>query len=476
MTTGLFPDTVSDPVNEKPWQVYKFGGTSLGTPGRLPSVLQLIEAAPKEARLAVVVSALGDTTDYLIAAFQAAGRGDAPAARAEMARVRRLALDTAGQVLAGRALDGFAATVDAILGPVEAGLGKTGRTIDDAMAAGEPISVALVSAALRERGRGAFAVDARDFMAADVHAGAAVVDWAETVRRFGPVSAGWEAGSVPVVTGFLARARDGGTLTLGRNGSDYTATLMAALLKAGTVTVWTDVSGVMTADPAIVPQAVPVDRLSYDEALELAYFGTRMFHPRTIIPLRESGAAMHIRSTTHPGAPGTRIDAVGNTDPNRPTCVTSLENLSLLGVHSRQAAIGRPLGGRLLTALDAAGVRVWLTTESMLGQTFSVIVPKADEAHAQRIIGTALAEELRDEDLTLVSPRAPVTMVTLVAGGMGERPGVAGLFLGAIGKAGVVVCAVAQGASQRSISCVVDAAGTAAAVRTVHAALNLRHA
>ena len=129
--------------------------------------------------------------------------------------------------------------------------------------------------------------------------------------------------------------------TLGRNGSDYTATLLASLLQAESVTVWTDVLGVMTADPNLVREAAPVDRLSYDEALELAYFGTRMFHPRTIIPLRDCGAALVIRSTTHPDSPGTRIDATGNDDPSRPTCVTSLENLSLIGVQSRRTGPGR---------------------------------------------------------------------------------------------------------------------------------------
>jgi len=394
---------------ESPWQVYKFGGTSLGLPGRLPGVLGLIAAARADAsapRTAVVVSGLDDAPDDLAAALEAAER---------------------------------------------------------------------VAAALRAQGIGARAVDARDFLVVDVGDGTPAVAWPETADRFAKTLARWD-GLLPVVAGSIAQTRDGRTVTLGRNGSDYTATLLAALLKAETVTVWTDVLGVMTADPAIVAEAVSVDRLSYDEALELAYFGTRMLHPRMISPLRECGATLYIRSATSPEAPGTRIDAGGNPDPNRPTCVTSLESLSLLGVYSRQADIGRPVGGKIVSVLAAAGVRVWLTTESTLGRTFSVVVPQADETRALQLIETSLAAELRHDDLTLGKPRAPVTMVTLVAEAMGRKPNVAGRFLGAIGRAGVAVRAIAQGSSQRSISCVVDAEDTAVAVRTVHAAFNLSHA
>ena len=400
-------------MKESDWQVYKFGGASLGAPGRLPGMLRLIEAARAGGRrLAVVVSASEEEID-----------------RAELSEMCRLALDAA----------------------------------------------ARVAAALRERGVAARAVDARDFLVTDAPAGAASVDWAETARCFAETAAGW-GGDLPVVTGAIARARDGRSTTLGRNGSDYTATLLAALLKADSVTVWTEMLGVMTADPAIVPEALPVDHLSYGEALDLAYFGTRIFHPRTLTPLRESGASLFIRSASDPSAPGTRIDAGGNSDPNRPTCVTSLENLSLLGVDSRQADIGRPVGGKVVSVLGDAGVRVWLTAESTLGQTFSVVVPQADEGRALRLIEKELGAELQSGDLTLAAPRAPVTMVTLVAEAMGRKPNVAGRFFGAIGRAGVGVRAIAQGSAQRSISCVVDAGDTAVAVRTVHAAFNLSHA
>ena len=461
------------------WQVYKFGGSSLGTSGRLPKVLELVAAAPRP--LALVVSAIGDSTDWLILAARSAEEGNISQARRQLTQVRELATATARSVVNSQGQKGFKHDLDDILTPVErllSGIELTRecspRTLDTIISVGERISVAMLARALTERAVPAIPVDARDFVVTDATHGAATVDQKETAAKFATVSAKW-AGSVPIVTGFIGRTKDGHTTTLGRNGSDYTATLVAGLLKASAVTVWTDVLGVMTADPALVREASPVDRLSYDEALELAYFGTRMFHPRTIIPLRECGAALVIRSTTQPDAPGTRIDATGNPDPNRPTCVTSLERLALIGVQSRRTGLGRPLGGRILAALNEAGVRIWMTTESTLGQSFSVVIPEMDEARAKQSIAEALAPEIQLGDLRIEPVLSPVTLVTLVGENMAGRPNVAGKFLNSIGHAGIAVRAVAQGASARSISCVVDADQTATAVRTVHGAFNLAH-
>ena len=461
------------------WQVYKFGGSSLGTSGRLPRVLELVAAAPRP--LALVVSALGDSTDWLILAARSAEEGNISQARGQLTHVRDLASATARSVLGAQGQKGMKYDLDEILTPVErllSGIELTRecspRTLDAVISVGERISSALLARALSERDVPALAVDARDFVVTDSTHGSATVEKAETAVRFAALESNW-SGKVPIITGFIGRTRDGHTTTLGRNGSDYTATLVAGLLKASAVTVWTDVLGVMTADPALVREASPVDRLSYDEALELAYFGTRMFHPRTIIPLRECGAALVIRSTTQPDAPGTRIDATGNPDPNRPTCVTSLERLTLLGVQSRRTGLGRPLGGRILAALSEAGVRVWMTTESTLGQSFSVVIPAVDEASARLSVSAALASELQSGDLRIEPVLSPVTLVTLVGENMAGRPNVAGKFLNSIGEAGISVRAVAQGASARSISCVVDADQTATAVRTVHGAFNLAH-
>ncbi len=460
-----------------PWCVYKFGGSSVGTPGRLPRVLSLISEAQRP--LAVVVSALGDTTDWLISAANAAARGDAAGSGSELARVRSLARSIASTVLEGAVLTAHEKTVEQLLAPIERLLTGveltrecTPATLDEVLSVGERISSELVARALTARGIPALAVDARTFLVTDETAGSARVDIEASRARLTPLLPGWE-GKVPVITGFIARSHQGRTTTLGRNGSDYTATLLSWLLGARQVTVWTDVPGVMTADPALVSDAYPVPRMTYAEALELAHFGTRMFHPRTMIPLLESGAALHIRGTTEPDAPGTRIDAEGNPDPHRPTSVTSLERLALIHVESLRPTLNEPLGHRVLQALEAARITVWGGTLSALAPSISLVVPQAQAERAHAVLEEALRGERERREVRVPPPHAPVTLVTLVAESMGHRPNVAGRFFHALGNVGVNVRAILQGASSRSVSCAVDAEDTAMAVRTVHSAFNL---
>lgn len=458
-----------------PWQVYKFGGSSLGTPGRLAHVLDLVAQGTKSGpRLALVVSALGETTDWLIAASKRAAEGDTIGADAELTRVHFLAVSTARQVLSGAALTAFEDDTARLLAPVRRlieGIGlvreQTPRALDEVLSVGERLSVALVARALAARGTEAVAVDARDFVLTDETAQQATVDVVETGRRLQALLPTWGS-ALPVITGFLGRSASGRTTTLGRNGSDYTASLVAQGLGAKQVTVWTDVPGVFTADPALVSEAYPVTRLTWFEALELAHFGTRMFHARTVIPLLESGATLTIRSTTEPELPGTQIDAQGHTDDGQPTCVTSLEQLALLHVESRRSALPAGFVSRALAALESQNVKVWMTNQTGLGVSVSFVVPAADAQKSR----DALASLEQADVVALGDTRAPVTLVTLVAERMGHQANVAGRFFHALGTVGIRVRAIAQGGSERSISCVVDAADTTAAVRTVHAAFN----
>ncbi len=462
-------------MNEK-WQVYKFGGSSLGTTGRLSRVLDLISSGARP--LAVVVSALGETTDWLLLAARSAADGESTQTRGQLNRMHELVSTVARPVLSSHGLRAFEVDVDKILQPVErmlSGIELTRecspRSLATVIHVGERVSAALVSRALREREVTSKAIDARDFVVTDSNFSAAAVELAPTEEKFKQLLPSF-AESVPIVTGFIGRTKNGHTTTLGRNGSDYTATLLALLLHAEAVTVWTDVLGVMTADPKLVPEAKPVDRLSYDEALELAYFGMRMFHPHTVIPLRSCGAVLVIRSTMQPDAPGTRIDATGNLDKGRPTCVTSLENLSLISVQSRCTGPGRPIASRILAPLYGAAIPVLMTTESTLGQTFSFVVPQAEEERMRTVLQKALAPEFLHGDLTLGPVFSPVT---LVAESMGCRSNASGRMLNSIGSVGIPVRAMAQGALARSVSCVVDAVDTALAVNAAHSAFSIAH-
>jgi len=467
----------------------KFGGTSVGSPERLAQVLRIIASHRPQGPLVIVVSAMQHTTDHLIEAAHQAANGDIASSERTVDAIADLTISNAMWVLRdietrtdpGRAAFPVTPVVREVLQPLRQVLTGvsllrecTPQTLDLILSFGERLSAIVLSGLLNARGVPSRFVDSRDFIVTDERFGAARVLEAESLERLRAMAL-LDAGDIPVVTGFLGGTLDGRTTTLGRNGSDYTATLLAHWLQAAEVVIWTDVPGVMTADPAIVQDAYPLARLSYTEALELVDFGASMFHPRTMIPLIESRIPMRIRNTMHPEDPGTLVDAVGSADRAAATCVTSLEDLALLGVAVRRVAKRASVGGRVLKALEEAGLTVWLATQSAHGQAVAVVIPRAEVGPARTAIHEALALELERGEVEPVTVREPVTLLTLVAEAMGQSVGGTGRFFQALGNVGIAVRAIGQGASSRSISCVVDAEDTAVAVRTVHAAFNFAH-
>ncbi len=374
------------------YRVMKFGGSSVGSPERLQLATDLIAKHHSQGPLAVVVSAMGETTDWLIEAARLAALGQGEPAKAIAQRVGDLARANARQVfeaLSSRgaptasSIDRIEQLVEGMVSPLKVLLEAIGcvkeqtkQMLDSVLSFGEGLCAPILTELLRARGLPALFVDSRDWTRTDDRFGDALVDWEATRARIAELQPGWR-GRIVVTTGFLGQTRDGRTTTLGRNGSDYTATLLARGLAANEVNFWTDVPGVMTADPALVEDAFPLTRLSYMEALELANFGARMFHPRTMIPLIESGIPLRILNTLQPQGAGTLIDAAGAQDRERATSVTSLENLALLGVECRRLSQQVQLSGRVLRALDGAGITVWMATQSAHGQAVAVVVPVA---------------------------------------------------------------------------------------------------
>jgi aspartokinase/homoserine dehydrogenase 1 len=457
--------------------VLKFGGSSLGKPGRLSQVLDIVQRERKAASVEVVVSAFGDTTDHLLEAGALAARGEVERA---LALVRHSLGDSheLAVVAAGRALTETVARLAELRDAEERllrGVSAVGElspaSRDELLSFGERTSAVLVAAALAAHGVPARPVDARDWAVTDEVHGDASVLWEETLARLEAFPRPKD--EILVHTGFLGRTRAGRTTTLGRNGSDYTAALLTRARGADELHVWSDVPGVMSADPSLVDEVYPVARLSYREALELAGLGLRMLHPRTVLPLLASGIPMRIRSTMAPASPGTLVDATGATDSARATCVTSLESMTLIDVEGTQRTARAELGPRVISALAREGVSVWFETQAPRGNGIALVVGDADSARARLIIEDELARELARGDLAAPRLHESVTLVTLVAEAMGRTVNVAGRFFGALGIAGVNVKAASQGATSRAISCVVEQGETAVAVRAVHAAMNL---
>lgn len=452
-------------------RILKFGGTSVGAEEGLRRVEDLVLAAREAGPIAVVVSAMGHSTDRLREAVALAAGGDGASAAAKARAVVDLARDHAPGAAHG-ALESLARPLEEHLRGIAAVREATPAMLDYAMSFGELLSATALSARLEARGCPAALVDSRAWTATDDRFGAAGVDWPETEARARALARAWED-RVSVHTGFLGRTKDGRTTTLGRNGSDYTATLLARALGATEVVIWTDVSGVQTADPCLVEDAYPVPHLSYREAVELASLGLRMMHPRTMLPLALAGIPLRIRNTMRPEEPGTLVDERGSEDDERPACVTEIEDLALLDLQGNQLYERGVAPPRVLGVLSREGVPVWLEAQAAKGSGAALVVGRADRARAVRALEEELARELAAGDMERIGVREPVTLVTLVAEAMGQRPGVAGRFFGALGRVGINVHASAQGASSRAVSCVIDDADTAVAVRSVHAAFNL---
>lgn len=458
----------------KHWHIMKFGGSSLGTHERLAQVCGIVTERAARGPVAVVVSAPGDTTDRLLACFEHAARGAHPQAHAELHAWRawlRQLVEQAGLTDA-ISLAGIVEELADIVRSVAPQRVELGPLRDYFISAGERVSIRVVAAALQAAGLDALPVDARDFVHTDDRHGSARVECSPSLEDMRAQATEW-VGRVPIISGFLGRAPNGATTTLGRDGSDYSAALVAQGLSASSVDIWTDVSGVLTADPAVVPDARPIRQLSYGEALELSVFGARVLHPRTLVPLMEDDIVLGIRNTLTPTDAGTIVDRLGRNDDRLATSVTSLRDLALIDIRSHVHGLGTQLQERAARVLHEQQVDVWLSTHAAHGAALSVVVRQADVSRLIPALTRALGEDAAAGAVAPIAVRAPVSLVTVVAEAMGREPNVAGRFFGALGRAGINVLSSGQSATARSISAAVEGTATNAAVRAIHDAFHI---
>ncbi|MCL2313712.1 MAG: bifunctional aspartate kinase/homoserine dehydrogenase I [Proteobacteria bacterium] len=458
------------------WNVFRIGGPSLKN--YLPTVVQLIRDAPKP--LAMVASPLGEVDDLLLLCASTAETGDMAKTQTHLQTLRLLlsALAKPWESTLGPTLD------NCLLPPFEelerllkaiALLRRCSAEMQETLLCLSARFMAeCLACLLQHTGVAAMAVEPRQLFAVDTQGKKNRIHLEKSRAQLQTLLPSWE-GKVPVVAGCTGQTPSGQSAHFGKNGADYSATALAYALEAKEVVFWTDVPGVMTADPSLVPEAYPVPNLTYAGALELAHFGSRMLHARTLIPLIACKAGLTIKSTLSPMEAGSRIDEFGNTNPVLPTCITSLPKLALVGVESHISEEASRLGARALAALDKANIRVWMANESALGQNFTVAVPENQVAKACEMLDDCFEEERLSGSIVRWEPHAPVTLLTLVLENMGTTPNIAGRFFSTLGNLGIDVRAISQSASERSISCAIDGPATSTAVRAVHAAFNLAH-
>lgn len=450
------------------WIAHKFGGSSMAGAARIGHVAEVL-AQRGDAAQVVVVSAMQGVTDALTTLVGSASSGGEwrPALDALAQRHRSTARDLLGSDAELDWLDAlFTDLADLLHG--QALLGSLSReALDFVQGLGEVLSSALLVRLLQAQGRDAARLDAREVLyVRDTELGH-VVDEGLTRERL----AAWRAlhpASCVVVTGFVARLTDGRITTLGRNGSDYSGAIFADLFEAAELHIWTDVDGVLSADPRLVPEAVLLDRLSYDEACELAYFGAKVIHPQTLSPAIARGLPIVIRNTFNPGHPGTRIEA--KTAPQPPVKgMTTITDLALVNLEGA-GMIGVPgTAERVFGALHDAGVSVVMISQGSSEHSICSVVRQTQAQTAVLALQRAFAAELSAGAIQAVTSTPDIAVLAIVGDGMAGTPGVAARLFEALARGGVNVRAIAQGASERNISVAIEAESAARALRAVHA-------
>ena len=466
--------------------VMKFGGTSVGNAEAHAQAAEIIrQQAQHWDHLVVVVSAMRGVTDALIKGAKSAAAGDGQTYHTLVAdlRVRHYrAIDalldpetststatpeerTKLLAIVDKDLDEFATFCRSIhvLGEV------TPRAMDTISSLGERINARILAAHLRQQGIASEAIDATELIVTDStfqNAAPLMGPTGEKVtQNLLPLL---EEGIIPIVTGFIGATEDGITTTLGRGGSDYSAAILGDALDAEEVWTWTDVDGVMTADPRTVPDAQVIPELSSGEVAELAYFGAKVLHPQTIRPVIERGIPLWVKNTFNPSVPGTCIVKNSTDDIGRVKAITAIKGLSMVTVEGR-GMIGVPgIAARTFAAVASQGASVLMISQASSEQSICFIIPQEAVGAVTTAIEKEMALELARGDIDRVWSLNDIVIVTAVGAGMRGTPGIASQIFHALGESNINVIAIAQGSSECSVSLAVEGENATEAVRQIH--------
>ncbi len=460
-----------------PLEVWKFGGASLADAAAIARAAGLI--ASHDGPLVVVASALAGVTDLLLGGAQqaAANQGAAPAstflqrhrqavkALLPPGKKRRALLARIDE--AARQYRDLCAAVG-VLGHLEP------RTLDLLVARGERMSAALLAEALLAQRRRAVYVDATEFVITDGQHGGAAPDLPRTARNarrlLMPLI---RRRVIAVVPGYIGRAPDGSVATLGRGGSDLTATLLGRSLGARQVVLWKDVPGILTADPRLVPDARLLPRLHHREAAEVAHYGAKVLHPRALIPIAGTRVALHVRSFLNPTAPGTEVSAQRPIEGYPVKALAIIHGQAIVTVAGKGMVGVHGIAARTFTAVDAERLSVSTIFQASSESSIGFTIPEGEAARGVQAVRAAFKEELASGVIDNVSARPGIAVVAVVGDGMAGAPGIAARVFSALAARSINVVAIAQGSSERNISFAVNAGDAPEAVRAVHAAFQL---
>lgn len=454
-------------------QVLKFGGTSVGSPEAIQNVISIVSEKIKKNKVITVVSAFGGTTDLLLQCGQLAASGD-EAYKELIQKITTRHLDAVKQLIPVQQQSSYLSAVKKSCNEVEDLcngiflLGETtDRTKDKLVSYGELISSQIITAAFQAAGVATTWWDSRKLIRTNAQYGNAIVDFKTTEAQL-KTAAEAVSGNHIVMPGFIASSAEGITTTLGRGGSDYTAAIAAACLDAESLEIWTDVSGMMTADPRWVPNARVIPTISYQEAMELSHFGAKVIYPPTIQPVMNKQIPIWIKNTFAAADTGTLIQQEGYRNGSPVRGISSISKLALLSLEG-SGMVGVPgFSRRLFEALSAHQINVILITQGSSEHSICVGVDEAAAELAKEAVDAAFAPEISLQKVDPLEIEKGLSIVALVGEQMKSHPGISGKLFGALGRNGVNVRAIAQGSSERNISAVIATSDVKKAINLLH--------
>ena len=458
-------------------QVMKFGGTSVGDASCIARAAEIISKSAQQNSCVAIVSAMSGVTNRLIEAARLAQTGNIKDAVANLDALREQheavlasllkrkedrvpVQQRMEEVLAeGRRLCKGTALLQEL----------TPRALDAISSLGERLSAPLVAAALRELGLSSEAVDATELIVTDAFHGGAEpqMGWTrgKSQTRLRPLL---DEGVVPVVTGFIGATAAGQLTTLGRGGSDYSATILGAAMDAEEVIIWTDVNGVLTADPRLVAEARTIPVISYREATELAYFGAKVLHPKTLRPVVQAAIPVWIRNSFAPDHPGTKITLEGRGSGGGVKALTAIRDVTLISVGG-PGIVGLPdVVGRTFSTTADVRANVLLISQSSSQNDICFIVSGSDAQRTVEALRKEFAQDLAHQKVEHISVDPNIAIVAVVGENMRGIPGIAGKTFNALGRENVNIIAIAQGSSESNISFVIEEKSVKTALRTTH--------
>lgn len=455
----------------------KFGGTSVGDGACIRRAAEIVAAAAKDHSIVVVVSAMSGVTNQLVTAAHEAAKGNSEVAAKLAETLQQQHQEAAAHLVKDNERraqlgDELSRIIDEAAGLCRgtALLSElTPRALDAISSIGERLSARLFSEALLDLSADAAVIEANELIITDDISGRAEPLMNETRARAQTLI--WPMLSeekIPVVTGFIAATTEGTLTTLGRGGSDYSATILGAALDASEIIIWTDVDGVLTADPRLVDEARTVQEISYNEAAELAYFGAKVLHPKTLRPVSEAGIPVWIRNSFALEQGGTQITSTGHPTARGVKAITAISDVSLVTVGGRGIVGVLGVAAKTFTAAANAKANVLLISQSSSENDICFVINSADAARTLKELRRSFEFDLAHQEVEHITVDSEIAVVAVVGDRMRGMPGIAGRIFSALGRREINIIAIAQGSSEYNISFVVEREAMRRAVKSLH--------